>query len=333
MTKNKELTYLILIDIMVIIITSALIDIYQEYRVWISVLSGILLLIIYLLFSRYRYHKIKEFSSIINEVLHGNYTLNLNSYEEGELSYLQNVLYKVTLRLTEQSELLLKDKVYLANTLSDISHQLKTPLTSMMVMSDLLNDDTLPSEKREEFTANIRKQLERIDWLVTTLLKMSKLDAGSITLKKESVLVSELVRSATSHLLIPIELMEQELIIEGDESTSYIGDFSWSNEAVTNIVKNCMEHTPSKGTLKISYGHNNIYTFIRISDNGQGIDPEDLPNIFKRFYKGRNSNPGSVGIGLSISHQIITAQNGIIEVSSQKGEETTFLIKFYSVVV
>ncbi|MDD4679869.1 MAG: HAMP domain-containing sensor histidine kinase, partial [Clostridia bacterium] len=261
------------------------------------------------------------------------YFLDIRDNDEGELSILKSEIYKVTVTLREQAELLKKDKVFLANSLSDISHQLKTPLTSMFVMTDLIGDKNLPSDKRIEFTKNIKSQLERLQWLVDSLLKLSRIDAGVIEFKKDRVNVSQLIRNATEHLLIPMELKEQTLQISGDEHTYFIGDFNWSSESVTNIIKNCLEHTPYGGEIIIDFNETPVCTTIIISDTGEGIDQSDLPYIFDRFYKGKNAKSESIGIGLSMSKSILENQGAVIEATSEKNKGTRFIIKIYKSIV
>jgi len=333
MLKNKEIKISLMVIILMTVLACVLLFYYPKYRVLIGGLLGVIFLVCFLLFTAYRYRKIAQISTYLGNAALRNATLDLREYEEGELSYLKSELYKVTLKLTEQADMLLRDKKYLADTLSDISHQLKTPLTSMFVMTDLLKDPNLLASKREEFTSNIDRQLERIEWLVSSLLKMSKLDANAVVLKKENVAVKDLIHQAVSPLKISMELLGQELKIEGNDDAVFIGDYSWSLEAFTNIIKNCMEHTPKNGILKITYGVQTICTWICIEDNGEGISNEDLPHIFKRFYKGQNSSPDSVGIGLSMAKQIILRQNGKIEAMSRQGEGTTFRIRFYHQIV
>jgi signal transduction histidine kinase len=268
-------------------------------------------------------------SGYLRRIYGGDYSLDIRDNLEGELSILKNEIYKVTLILSMQAELLKTEKEQLGNALSDISHQLKTPLTSMMVMVDLLSYDDLKPDKRIEFTRNLELQLERMEWLLSSLLKLSKIDAGTVEFKKEPIKASELIQKAMKPLLIPMELKEQELIIEGDSLVSFLGDFNWTVEALINIVKNCIEHTQSGGTITINFLENPIYTEIHISDNGSGIDKEDLPFVFKRFYKGKNASEESVGIGLAMAKSIVASQNGDINVTSQKNLGTRFSIKFY----
>lgn len=295
----------------------------------ICLLSGLLLMGASIVFSRRRYRDIEKLSGYLRKIYGGDYTLDIRDNMEGELSIIKNEIYKMTLILSKQAELLKTEKEQLADAISDISHQLKTPLTSMMVMTDLLNHDDLIPDKRREFTKNLELQLERMEWLLTSLLKLSKIDAGTVTFKKENILVSELIQKALRPLLIPMELKEQKLILEGDTNVSFIGDENWTSEAIINITKNCMEHTQIGGTITIHFDENPIYAQISISDNGSGIDKEDLPYVFKRFYRGKNANEDSVGIGLAMAKSIITSQNGDISVTSKKNQGTSFSIKFY----
>lgn len=282
-----------------------------------------------LFFTNWRYDEIKKLSGYLRQISSGDYSLDVRDNYEGELSILKNDIYKVTAMLAEQSSFLQQDKIQLTNAISDISHQLKTPLTSMMIMTDLLRDSKLPIKKRAEFTHNIRIQLERIEWLVSSLLKLSKIDAGTAYFKREHVLVKKLIAKALDPLGIPMEIKEQSVCVTGEDSVSFIGDLNWTTEAFINILKNCVEHTPKGGSITISFSENLLFTELIINDNGVGIAKEDLPYIFKRFYKGKNATEGNIGIGLAMAHSIITNQKGDIEVTSEKDKGTQFRIKFY----
>ncbi|MBW8348483.1 HAMP domain-containing histidine kinase [Bacillus sp. IITD106] len=329
MLRNKEIQILLLV--MCLISMAAMIAAFFvsiAAFILVSTLS-IFLIASCLIFTRWRYREIEKLSGFLRQIASGNYTLDVRDNYEGELSILKSDIYKVTMMLSEQSSLLQQDKIQLTDAISDISHQLKTPLTSMMVMSDLLSDADLPRKKRMEFTHNIRIQLERIEWLVSSLLKLSKIDAGTVKFKKDKIVVSKLIQSAMQSVLIPIEIKEQTVSIEGEDSVSFIGDFNWSVEAIINILKNCVEHTSEGGTISISFTDNALFTELMIADNGKGIPKEDLPYIFKRFYKGKNASEDSIGIGLAMAYSIIKNQNGDISVTSEKEKGTQFRIKFY----
>lgn len=302
----------------------------------INPLSGIVALLsmsgligVSLYFDRQRYKEIESLSGYLRTISNGQYSLDVRDNQEGELSILKNEIYKVTLMLSKQSDYLNQDKKRLADALSDISHQLKTPLTSMLVMIDLLSQQNLTEEKRIEFTGNIEKQLERMDWLLSSLLKLSKIDAGTAIFKKETIVVEDLVLQSLEPLRIPIELKNQDLLITGENSVTFIGDQGWTSEALINILKNCVEHTPAEGRISIHYTENPLYTEILIEDTGKGISREDLPNIFKRFYRGKNASKNSIGIGLAMAHTVIESQQGSLDVKSELGKGTQFSIKFH----
>lgn len=286
-----------------------------------------------LAFTRWRYREIEKLSAYLRQISSGNDSLDVRDNQEGELSILKNDIYKVTLMLSERRSLLQQDKIQLTDAISDISHQLKTPLTSMTVMADLLRDPELPQAKRTEFTRNIRIQLERIDWLVTSLLKLSKIEAKTVSFKKDRVPVNMLVQKALEPVLIPMDIKDISVSVQGEDTVAFVGDLPWTAEALINILKNCVEHTEEGGAIAISFSENVLFTEIIIEDNGKGIPKEDLPYIFKRFYKGKNASEGSIGIGLSMAHSMITSQNGVIDVASGKDKGTQFRIKFYKQVI
>jgi signal transduction histidine kinase len=333
MFRNREIQLFSLVMAGISLVAATAAAFISQSAVVVVLSTAFLLIACSLLFTRWRYREIARLSQYLRKINTGNYSLDIRDNQEGELSILKNDIYKVTLMLTEQSKLWQQEKLRLTDVIADISHQLKTPLTSMLVMADLLSDSKLPEAKRSEFTHKIVLQLERIDWLVSSLLKLSKIDAGTAVFKKELVRVPELLEKAIEPLLIPMDIKEQSISLKGEESVSFIGDLKWSQEAFINILKNCIEHTPAGGSIAVSYTENALFTEIVIADNGSGIPKEDLPYIFKRFYKGKNAGDDSVGIGLAMAHSIISSQNGIIEVKSQEGEGTKFTIKFYKQII
>jgi signal transduction histidine kinase len=281
-----------------------------------------------LAFLKKQYGQIREITQYAGKINEGDYSLDIRDNHEGDLGILKNEIYKITTMLKRQATALQNDKVILADSIADISHQLKTPLTSLFVLNDLLSDN--PSEHdKEMFLDRMRSQLQRIEWLVTSLLKLSKLDAGTITMKKNDVYVNYLVDKALEHLSIPLDIKMLQVYIKGEKKVKFIGDFNWSSEALINILKNCIEHTPDQGELTISFEENPLYTVITIADSGPGIDQDELPYIFNRFYKGKNSPEGHIGIGLAMAQKIIAKQGGDITVKSEKDRGSKFTIKFY----
>ncbi|WP_245570809.1 HAMP domain-containing sensor histidine kinase [Anaerovorax odorimutans] len=292
-------------------------------------ICGVILIFFYFKNNRHINRDISKLSSYLRRISSGDYSLDIRDNKEGELSILKNEIYKVTVMLSEKSNLYEKDQKRLAEVIADISHQLKTPLTSMMIMADLLGNDDLDAEKRIEFTKCIQTQLERMEWLLSSLLKLSKIDSGTAVFKKENIRVLDLINKAKSSIIIPMEVKKQSLSVYGDPNVTYIGDLDWSTEAVINILKNCVENTQDGGNISINFQDNPLYTEIIIKDNGRGIPKEDLPCIFKRFYRGKNAGKDSVGIGLAMAKSIVGRQSGDITAESTERKGTSFFIKFY----
>lgn len=285
---------------------------------------------IILSFSYFRkiYTDIKDMTDYVYHNSEGRYYDMKDKNQEGQIGLLKVELMKMTTILKEKVNLLQNEKIFLNNTISDISHQLKTPMTSLIILNDLMYGD-LDKEKRIEFLDKTSAQLSRMEWLIKSMLKLAKVEAKVIEFKTEKVNIDELIRKSISPMIIPMELKNIAISINGKEDASYTGDIEWSAEAITNIIKNCVEHTPDNGQIEINYEENPIYSEIVIKDNGEGIDKKDLPNIFKRFYKGKNSKSDSVGIGLAMAKSIVESQNGTIYVKSKKGVGSEFHIIFH----
>ena len=294
-------------------------------------ISGLVSIAIHLSTEYYRYKKLQKLSSDLDRLLISGTPLPIREYSEGELSILANQIQKMTLRLTESAEAIKSDKVYLADSLADISHQLRTPLTSMTLTTSMLREPNLSDERRMELTGELRRLLTRTDWLVETLLKLSKLDAGTVKLTQQKISVRKLIDRAAAPIAIPMDLRNQRLIVHCKEE-AFTGDPIWTAEAIGNILKNCMEHTPEGGTITITAQDTALYTQIEVQDTGAGFDAKDIPHLFERFYKGTNASENSYGIGLALARTVITAQNGTVQ--AMNGEAgAKFVIKFYKQVI
>lgn len=297
----------------------------NDYSILIFVIIiYLILLTINFIFIFNIYRKIKKIDQYMNNILNDDYSINIKEYCEGDISNLKNDVYKMTVKLKEQSELLMKDKKYLEETLEDISHQIKTPLTSMYMINDILGSEK-DEKVRKEFLIKNKNQIERIEWLVISLLKMSRLDSGTVKLKKERIKVKDLVDKAIEPIKVSLDLKSIDLQL--NLSNDYVlVDINWTSEALLNIIKNACEHTKDK--IIITSETNPLYTEIKITDNGNGISKKDLKHIFERFYKG-NNNKDSIGIGLNMSKKIINLEHGIIEVETKENVGSTFIIKLY----
>ncbi len=273
--------------------------------------------------------KINEITKYIEEINRGNYKLNIEENTEDELSILKNELYKITIMLKEVAENSQKDKTTLKDSLSDISHQIKTPITSILIMLDnILSDENMPEDIKKDFIKDIKREIINIKFLVESILKLSKIDSNSIKFIKKEVFIKDIINEAVKNVSMLSELKNIEIIVSGDDSIKTICDLKWQVEAITNILKNCIEHSYENKKIYINYNQNNMYTELKIEDNGTGIDAKDLPHIFERFYKGKNSSSDSVGIGLALSKSIIESNNGYIQVDSELNKGTTFIIKY-----
>ncbi|MGN0484037.1 MAG: sensor histidine kinase [Lachnospiraceae bacterium] len=249
--------------------------------------------------------------------------------KEGTYSILQSEIYKVVVLLREAYAREKNQKRYLAELMSNISHQIKTPIAAISIMTELLETPDLTQEQRLEYAGKIDQQANRITWLIRNLLNDAQLEAGVIALKREPVLAETLIRSVKESLEIMAEVKGVALDVKVDVSIFVNCDERWMTEALLNITKNCVEHTQEGGTVWITVSQDNIATHIQIRDNGEGISEEHLPHIFERFYKAGNASSDSVGIGLAMAKQIILKQNGTIHVESKKGEGTVFSIKLF----
>ena len=272
--------------------------------------------------------EINEVIKIIEEINNKNYSFKMKDINEEDLSLLKNEIYKTTIMLNEISEISKKDKKELEESLEDISHQLKTPLTSILIMVDtLLDDEDMDQNTREDFLRNMKREVMNINFLVKSILKLSRLDTNTVKFisKKESV--KEIINEAILNVSLLSDL--KNVKIETNLSDSFIiCDYKWQIEALTNILKNSIEHSYENNKVLIESSENNAYVKITIEDFGSGIAKEDINHIFERFYKGKDSDYDSIGIGLALSKSIIEKQNGKISVESSD-DGTTFTIKYF----
>lgn len=283
------------------------------------------------MYEKTRLNTVENINNYLSRVCSGDYSLAISDNTEGEFSILKNNIYKVVVMLKSTNEELSKEKMSLANSLADITHQLKTPLTSITVMTDLLKGET-DENKRSEFVNIIENQIDKMNWLTGTLLKLSKLDAGAITFNSDTVKISDVVENAVKPFLLGLDLKNISLKTSVTDFT-FTGDLPWTTEAVKNIIKNCIEHTETGGTLSVSTNITNLYDELVIEDTGKGIEKEDLPHIFERFYHGKNAFSDSVGIGLNLSKEILSKERAKVEAQSEIGVGSTFRIKFYKTIV
>lgn len=309
-TENRNMLNIFIVNIIIFVI-----------------LFSIILIYIYMKYNSKKDKDIKEIEDYIDQINKGNYKLNIDNNTEDELSILKNEVYKTMIMLKESSEISLKDKISLKESLQDISHQLKTPLTSIIITLDNLEDNPdLDIETREKFLNNIKRDINNIRFLIESILKLSKFDTNAVEFIKEEVEIRKLLAESIKNVENLCDLRNIFIKTKIDTNTKIYCDKHWQIEALTNIIKNAVEHADS--FVNIDVEENNVYTKIIIKNDGNEILKEDLPNIFKRFYKGKNATKNSIGIGLALAKTIIESENGYIDVES-KNRETTFIIKYF----
>lgn len=271
--------------------------------------------------------KLSKLNNYTEEVLNNNYMLDIRDNDEGNISKLKNKIYDMTVMLKEKNFLLEQDKIKIEKMIADISHQIKTPLTSLNILTELLYEEK-DIKKKEEFLDDMVKELNKIEWLVKNILNIAKIDSKTLVLKREKVNVMGLLNKSKTTFNAILELMNVSLVIDGKNDVYFVVDKKWTEEAINNLIKNAIEHKAKN--INITFEKNNVYTVLVIKDDGEGIEEEDLPHIFERFYKAKNSKSESMGLGLAFVNSIITNENGSIRVKSKKGSGTKFIIKIYN---
>lgn len=293
----------------------------------VAITSAIAFGIAFFVFTKARYKSISRVSNQIDFVLHNANHLYIGDSDEGELSILHSEITKMTLRIREQNDALKKEKAHLADSLADIAHQLRTPLTSANLILSLLANSSDENE-RKAFVRETEELLVRMDWLITSLLRLSRLDAGIVVFQSEQIDVNHLINNALRPFLIPMELHDIHVQIDAPHGMMIQGDLGWLSEAIQNILKNCIENIEENGKIEIVCTDNPLYTEITIHDSGTGFAKEDLPCLFDRFYRGKNQSVTGYGIGLALCKMIITRQDGTITAKNHPQGGAIFTIRF-----
>lgn len=294
-----------------------------------TILFDIIIILIFYIYDKNNSKKINEITKMISKINNRQFDIDINDFKEGELSILKNEISKTTTMLRQVADNSIKDKINLKDSLGDISHQLKTPLTSITIMIDnILDNPDMDEKTRKKFLINIKREIININFLVMSLLKLSKFDANVVKFNKEEVYIKDIIKESIKNVSMIKELKNISIKVSGDDNIKLLCDYKWQVESITNILKNSIEHTNEYGVVEINYSENKLYTRILIKDNGKGIDNEDLPHIFDRFYKGKNGSEDSIGIGLSLSKTIIEKEGGSITAKSTPNIGTIFTIKY-----
>lgn len=297
-----------------------------------SIVLLVISIVIFLLIFFYDKKEKRELDKIIDylkELNRGNYDLKIDLNSEGILSILKNEIYTTTVMLREMASREYLDKITLKENLANISHQLKTPLTSIAILVDNLCDEEVDKKTELEFLNDIKRQVDNINYLVIVLLKLSRFDANVITFKKDDINVKKLILECMKNLDVIREVKNINIHVSGANDVEFIGDYKWESEAISNIIKNAIEHTLNGKFIYISFKDKSIYTEIIIEDEGLGMSEKEKNRIFERFYKGSSTNSNNFGIGLSLAKEIITKDNGKIIVKSEVNKGTKFIIRYY----
>lgn len=284
-------------------------------------------LLYYLVTSLRRDRQMEQLSQCIDQALYGRDGALLSACQEGELAILQTQLQKLLVKLRQSSARDQEDKAFLRDSIADISHQLRTPMTSLNLIAAMLPEVGADSVRQRELQQQLNQLLQRIDWLVDALLNLAKIDAGTAYFRRNTLDAAQVLRQAAEPLEIALEIREITLQVTG--SGSYTGDGAWSAEALGNILKNCMEHVPQGGKILVEISQTPLYTQLCLQDTGPGFAPDDLPHLFERFYKGHNAAANSFGIGLALAQRIISAQNGTIRAQNAPEGGALFTVRFY----
>ena len=256
-----------------------------------------------------------------------------DEYKEGELSVLSAEIHKMTIRLREQNAELKNEKQFAKEALEDISHQLRTPLTSVMMILGLMRSSDLTDTERVEYLRDLYELLARMKWLIETMLSLSRIEADAVKFAKNTVSCRELIEKSVEMVSVMAELKGVEIRTKINEDPEFIGDMHYTSEAVVNLLKNAIEHTPQGGTVTVTANGSNISSNITIADTGEGIPEKELPHIFERFYRSSEYTKNGFGIGLAFAKKVISAQDGSLKASNRKPHGAVFDIHFYKTTI
>lgn len=312
-----------------------------------ALFAGVAAFACFAVFSELRFREIMRLAEEIDEVLHAGRRIDFSDYREGDLAILKNQLSKMIAALRDANMRLEQEKAALANALADISHQIRTPLTAINLMVSAI-ESSANADARTRTLRELENMVDRVGWLVTALLKLAKVDAGAFHVKHSPVNARQMAHEALAPLAIAMDLRGVDCTIESDDSATFLGDAAWTSEALENVLKNCLEHTPRGGAIRMRISEDALACRIRITDTGPGIAPADLPHIFERFYRGQpaegtaqesggtgnaSRNPQGFGIGLALAQSLITAQGGTLHAANAPKGGAQFDITFPKLVV
>ncbi len=332
LSNNPEIRKILLVTVIPSLLLCFVTAFFSKLTAVCVLIVSTFLIVCFLAFTKQRYNRINNLEESIDKILHGNDSINIKSFGEGELSILESDVQKMLVRLRDQKDILQKERTFLADSIADISHQLRTPLTSINLILSLLQSSDITEKRKNELLRELSLLITKTEYLVSVLLKISKLDAGTVQFDKKENDLNNLLQKSAEPIMIPMDIKNQRLITDAG-NISLNCDYAWCLEAFGNILKNCTEHTPENGTITVKAEDTPIFTEIIITDTGKGFEEDDIPHIFERFYKGKNSSKESFGIGLNLAKMIITAHNGTVKAENSESGGARFIIRFYKQVV
>ena len=286
-------------------------------------------LIFYEIILARRCDQVMKLCDDIDRILRSDDLLSFDEYKEGELSILSAEIHKMTIRLREQNTELKREKLFAKEALEDISHQLRTPLTSVMMILGLMNGSGLTEQERTEYLRDLYELLARMKWLIETMLSLSRIEADAVTFARDAVSCREMIGQAVDTVSVTAELKGVEIRTDIDGDPEFIGDLHYTSEALVNLLKNAIEHTPQGGTVTVAAKGSSIAAEIAVTDTGEGIPEAELPRIFERFYRSSEYTKNGFGIGLAFARKVMAAQNGSLRASNVKPHGAAFLMHFY----
>lgn len=285
------------------------------------------------LIQRQRRKKLFQLCDDIDRILKGSDSVSFEDYKEGTLSILTAEIHKMTIRLREQNSALSADKQFMKESMEDIAHQLRTPLTSMILLVELLRAPKLAPQQRAEYVQELYSLLSRMNWLIDTMLGLSRIDAGAVKFREQQISCRELISCALEPISISLELKEISVDVDISGEPRFIGDMQYFTEALLNILKNCMEHTPEGGNISISASETPIYAGITVTDSGSGFSDNDLDHVFERFFRSGEPSKSGYGIGLAFARRIVTSQNGSLQAYNSPSGGACFDLRVYNTAV
>ncbi|SEK80099.1 Signal transduction histidine kinase [Ruminococcus sp. YRD2003] len=297
------------------------------------VITSVAFMLFYEVILSQRRDQVMKLCDNIDRILRSDDIISFDEYKEGELSVLSAEIHKMTIRLREQNAELKNEKQFAKEALEDISHQLRTPLTSVMMILGLMRSSDLTDTERVEYLRDLYELLARMKWLIETMLSISSIEANAVKFEKNTVSCRELIEKSVEMVSVMAELKGVEIRTKINEDPEFIGDMHYTSEAVVNLLKNAIEHTPEGGMVTVSAKGSNIATEITITDTGEGIPEAELPHIFERFYRSSEYTKNGFGIGLAFAKKVISAQDGSLKASNRKPHGAVFDIHFYKTTI